>query len=510
VDHQIPNPFPSLFVEAVIHSERNESTLQDLHERDKLARWFSVKTNAEGPELWLYDRFVRLCDPDRTGNHDTENQYPTFVSFIGNTSAGKSTIVRAMLLLGLLNSSGEASDSPGTKSLDLVREAKEGKRHMPVPRSGNTNHMTDPTTFGVHLYPDKDPATDLGECSPNSHSLQTTASSAAKFPLLFADCEGFGAGTATTTAMRLTEWQEEEECAMSGNPGIVKLPITAPCYSNGSKTGIDLFYARILYAISDVIVFVTTSDQTIKADLIRVLEWASTAVRKSYNQSSRKTLIIVRNMERASSESKYDPETLERLYLRNFGGQKLWTDSPILSSFVEEHNVLASPELIIQDNDGLYNALFQKIKCCFIPDRGLHGVFPKSAQDMYQHFNALRNHIKVAAEEEQRLRSREFSQYNVPAMSHILGQVFEHFRTSEDPLNFFLAARRDNPNPRNISQHIANFLRLALEPTELTVSGIEEMVVDAASLMFLVYVQRTHSDRKSVFQLSSSIKSLTI
>jgi hypothetical protein len=494
----MPNPFPSLFVEAVMHSESNVEILKRLHEKDKFARWFSVKMDEEPPELWLFDRFIRLCDPERTGNRETENHYPTFVSFIGNTSAGKSTIVRAMLLLGLLNSSGETSNNPGAKGLDLVRELKAGERYMPVPRSGNTEHKTDPTTFGVHLYPDDDPAIESITPSQRPNLPQATSSQAARFPLLFADCEGFGAGTATTNAISLTAQQDETESTEPGRAGIIKLPITAACYSKDSKNGVDLFYARILYAISDVVVFVTKSDQTIKVDLTRVLEWTSTAVRKSYNQPSRKTLIIVRNMERASSESGYTTETLERLYLRNFGDQKLWDEgnSPILQGFVEEHNRLVCPELVIQDNDQLYDALFQRITCCYIPDKGLQEVSPERAQDVFNHCQALRDQIKIAAKEEQRLRSGEFAQYNVPTLSHILGQVFEHFRTSEDPLNFYLAARRDNPTPRNMSEHIANFLRLALEHTDDNTLVIQEMIVDAASLMFLIYARRTFSDRE--------------
>jgi hypothetical protein len=82
----------------------------------------------------------------------------------------------------------------------------------------------------------------------------------------------------------------------------------------------------------------------------------------------------------------------------------------------------------------------------------------------------------------------------VPTLSHILGQVFEHFRTSEDPLNFYLAARRDNPTLRNMSEHIANFLRLALEYTDDNILVIQEMIIDAALLMFLIYARRTFSD----------------
>lgn len=245
-----------------------------------------------------------------------------------------------------------------------------------------TQHKTDPTTFGVHLYPDEAPATEMQGRSPNLSRLRHTTTQAARFPLLFADCEGFGAGTTTTNAVKLTQQHGKSD---DSEVGVVKLQITAACYRNDSKNGIDLFYARVLYAISDVVVFITRSDQTIKVDLIRVLDWASTAVRKSYNQPSRKTLIIVRNMERAGSGA-YSAETLERLYLRNFGGQKLWADSPILKSFVEAHNRLVNPEKAIEDNEHLYNALFQKIKCCYIPDKGLVDVASERAQEVYKPF----------------------------------------------------------------------------------------------------------------------------
>ncbi|MAD87352.1 MAG: hypothetical protein CL912_30710 [Deltaproteobacteria bacterium] len=504
--HRIIDPFPPLFVEAATHSEKDKAILRRLHEEDRFARWFSVKLGGEDPELWLYDRFVRLCDPKRSGNRATEHHYPSFVSFVGDTSVGKSTIVRAMLLLGLLESPGNlnglTSHAHSTQDLDLIAWAQNKGCSMPVPRSGNFDHKTDPTTFGVHLYRDDSTIEERNDSATEAGQQPLKAPQPKNFPLLFADCEGFGAGTATTLALRLAELNEEDDAS------IEKLPITASCYSTGSKNGIDLFYARVLYAISDVIVFVTKGDQTMKPDLIRVLEWASAAVKKSYNQPSCKTLIIVRNMETATES--YTDESLRQKYLHSFGAEKLWADSIILRAFVEHHNRFVHPLSAIWDNDQLYKALFQDIKCCYIPHKGLDSnSSPERSTDMFEHLKGLRKQIEYSANDERRIRARGFSYYNVPALNHILLQVFEHFRTSEDPLNFFLAARRDNPTPHNIPEHIANFLRLALEGPEQQSTGIEDMTVSAISLMCLIYADRWRSvlsDRQS--SLSSRFKTM--
>ena len=57
-----------------------------------------------------------------------------------------------------------------------------------------------------------------------------------------------------------------------------------------------MFHARVMYAISDVIVYVTKDDNLMNS-MQKILEWAASAVDKSYNQPARKTLIIVKNKE---------------------------------------------------------------------------------------------------------------------------------------------------------------------------------------------------------------------
>ncbi|PVH79158.1 hypothetical protein DL98DRAFT_632761 [Cadophora sp. DSE1049] len=490
--HQIVDPFPSMFVDVVTHSEISKERLKRLHEEDESARWFSVKLGEEEPELWQYDRFIRLCDPQRTGSRDIQNHFPSFVSFIGDTSAGKSTIVRAMLLLGMLKHPQceccFATDAITTKS-NLVNCSRHIGSSMPVTRSGNIEDKRDSTTFGVHLYLD-DASTAEKLPSPKLDSpLPIPIGPATEYyPLLFVDCEGFNADDATTNAQKMVQPKD--------HIGVKKDPITAQCYSNKRKSGIDLFYARVLYAISDVIVYVTTHDQTFRPDLIRVLEWASAAVKKSYNQPSRKTLIIVRNKE--DSEVPYTNAMLEKTYLHSLDG-KLWDGpraSPVLKAFVKDHNRTVQQRHHIESNRDLYDALFQDIRCCSIPHKD---VVIKTGQlserlprpvEVYNSLKELRNVLELAADKGRRERSGTFAHYNVAMFNHILIRTFDHFRSSEDPLDFYRAARRDNPTPHNIPDHVANFLRIALESRTTAPPGVEDMIISAIASMCFVYAQR--------------------
>jgi len=510
-EHGLIDPFPAFFVDAVMHSETDKAKIRDLHTKDKEARWFYVRerddtdvadeTQAQAEfNLMVHDRFIRLCDHQRTGGRLVENDYPAFVSFIGNTSVGKSTIVRAMLLLGALKAQGEAI-TPTAETIELINKTKDGKGScMPVPRSGNFEYKTDPTTMGVQLYHDEGPCRDAdGE---GADRRQAETSKVDKYPLMMADCEGFQAGTATPLAARYGDAEEDE------GVGIIRYPVTAECYSGNGKDGIDLFYARVLYAISDVIVYVTKSDQTIEKDLTRVLEWASAAVDKSYNQPSRKTLIIVRNKETRQFEtggSAYSNDDLEKLYLRR--NKKLWEKSKVLRSFVTRHNHLVLEDRI-HNNEDLYRVLFHNIKCCYIPSRGEMDASLERPRAVFKHLQELRDQIDAAVKEERRLKARGFALYDVPTTNHILTQVFEHFRASEGPLDFFRAARRDNPSPRNTEQHMANFLRIVFEHSDN--EAAVRMIIDAVALMMVTYVWRESLTRKPTSPLPCSQHTSTL
>lgn len=468
-----------LFVKNVISSEAEPDRLRQLHERDALARWFNIRNRHSQPELQVYDRFGPLCERNADSNPSSVGTFPSFVSLIGKSGVGKSTLARAMLLLGNLNHrEGSSSDhgidnSANQSQVEALKAAISLQRDVPVTRSGHTDHAADPTTFGVHLYKDGK-RTNISPSEPDDC-------------ILFADCEGFFAGAAQTNAERLTARPVESSArgdAATSNL-LYKAPITAPSYGQQGQQGAELFYARFLYAVSDVIVFVTNEDQNIAHLLVSVLEWAAAAVLHSVNRPPRKTLIIVRNGALGHSQELSDNRALARLYLDR--QTILWKRSPRLQQFVREYNRKQDQfSRHIYENRDLYNALFDNIVCCCIPH--VQDVENQRDEKIFNQYLQLRTQIEVASRQAREMRSTGWMKYNVSSFSQILFAAFEHFRTSDAAFNFNKATRIGKPSPQSFVNHIANFLRLALSSSASDKAGV--MIPDVIALSFVTWSMR--------------------
>ncbi|KAK4178774.1 putative patatin-like phospholipase [Triangularia setosa] len=472
--HQPVNPTAEQFIKAITCSGMSDAAIKELHAHDKLARWFSVKKGRdadEKPDLWLYDRFRRLCDPYATGNRATGNHYPSIVSFIGNTSAGKSTVVRAMLLLGLAEQlTSSISDTPAREKVlfDLIQAvlSHPEEHDLPVSQGG-----LDPTTFGVHLY-------------RNNIATGPEPSAYPQYPLLFADCEGFTAGFAPTNAERdAPDTDDPDEQVETMN-------ITADDYGT-DKAGIDLFYARFLYAVSDVVVFVTPNPKSKGDDIPRILEWAAGAMLKTFNQPSGKTLIVVCN-KYTPEESDRTPQRLkEKFLLAQEPG--LWKKPGIIATFVERFNATTTLRRMIRDNNDLYDELFRSIHFCYVPDKDhvdVHG----QPEKLLEHFQQLQHVLDRSVAEERDIRAQSLIRYNVAELSHFLSRTFQHFTVSSAPLDFYKATCRDNHTPTNLREHIANFLRLAFDRKNMVHNGqVESMVESVIALSLLILARRQDS-----------------
>ena len=201
-----------------------------------------------------------------------------------------------MMMMGQVNACIRASQDENGN--EIYQKLVEAKKHGPVTRSANTDDLTDPTSSGVHLYKD------ISLLQPDPASLQaqhdndgSAAMCGASSPVLFADCEGFRGSITQTNSERAfvngapslysaqhlnaepeshrkhhsatTSSSSRERPRSPRRPSfpkseyaIYEKPIVAPgIRDKPGKKGGEIFYARFLYAVSDVLVFVTKSEQ---------------------------------------------------------------------------------------------------------------------------------------------------------------------------------------------------------------------------------------------------------
>ena len=458
--HEKVDAFSDYLAKLILHSEADNEVQAKLHERDRKAEWFTVNSGSlEDPEptVQITDRFRKLCDPKYVSNRSTSEQCPSIVSFIGTTGAGKSTLVNAVSVMGqieLQSSHGNARTSSITIDSMLrpsnLPKVEQTRSDGPVTRSGNPLHAAEPTSSGVHLYLDPG-VTKVSYLAGREKEL---------VPILYADCEGFR-GTNETNATRHST--RPLSSSLGGPPSRMssnatrniadELEITLPEIKDAGKAGEELYYARFLYAFSDVIVFVTNNDQQLHKDLQDLLEWAASAVHKAINHLPRKTLIVVQNMP-ARHNPDYYRESFHKKSL--FGSlTNIWDKSRVLSAFKKRHDkesIVREGE--IDSNERFLNIFFQSVEVCYVPNKG----FATSAKVMEQ-YRSLRSQIVQAVEAGQRARSKSWTRYDVSSLSHLFGRAFHHFAKLPGPFDFYTAARKDNPMSVTMDDHIANLLR---------------------------------------------------
>lgn len=202
----------------------------ELHREDENTAWFGIERPNDSSPLLIQD-YGRLNDflneweakkdPSASGQRT-----PSLVSFVGQTGAGKSSLIKLLIDLA-------SNDDKQTYSTPVI-----GSR---------TDHL--PTSEDVHLYLDP-----------------RTAST--KHPILLADCEGLDGGDREPVGSRLkAQFRKEDEQIARNNDGFFKRQRVAyECelrwsITTGSKTrsrgfAVTHVYPRLLYAFSDVIVFV--------------------------------------------------------------------------------------------------------------------------------------------------------------------------------------------------------------------------------------------------------------
>lgn len=466
-DHQKQSALADGCIQVIVPQKIDDNAQTLHHQFDQQAEWFrvtmaSLTAQGEEPILQVSDRFKRLCNPSA---QFSLGQYPSLVSFIGDTGVGKSTLVRAMNTIGIV----EQMQSSGVMNWSHVFGCQ---LHGPVTRSTSARRTTRPTSVGVHLYRDQTLA-----------HVRDDHGRREDIPILYADCEGFSAGSMRTDAELSTGGHSSrmsrnrsgssasqnshsrqsadaggpsESTAAPGMDGPLQLDlvIKTPGFKEMGKTSADVFYARFLYAFSDVVVFVINEEQRMKREMQRLLEWAVSAVKTSVRRNSPRTLLVVRNGPRNHHDSFYDDLDLKNEMLQDFG--EIWDDSLILSNYKNDHDLKCSRnEDKIHDNEQYFSLFFRDTKICYIPaiQSG------QSPDRLYQQYSHLRKLIVEGVQSAQKARSKSYFRHDVQSAIDLTNRAFRHFAEYNTPFDFHVAARKDNPTPVSIPGHIANLLR---------------------------------------------------
>jgi energy-coupling factor transporter ATP-binding protein EcfA2 len=169
VPHEKTNPDLAKRITSVIEPSVNDAEQNQLHIADDDTTWFGVLPDQAG-ELMFHDfgRYEEFLAQSMFTPKSA--QFPSLISFVGPTGAGKSTIVKALVKL-------------------FVSGSEPSKQQAPV--VGMTQHQAVPTSGEVHLY--WDPS-----------SLLTNR------PLMYADCEGLGGGSREPMAARATATKDKK------------------------------------------------------------------------------------------------------------------------------------------------------------------------------------------------------------------------------------------------------------------------------------------------------------
>ncbi|KAF2441827.1 hypothetical protein P171DRAFT_418623 [Karstenula rhodostoma CBS 690.94] len=428
--HEKANPTIVKRLKDILTPSQDHYEQHALHMEDEDTTWFGLDRDSQNrPVFQDYGRYSAIMVESNNG--DYRSRYPQLVSFIGQTGAGKSTLIKMLI------------DQQERKS--VTRDWG-----FPSPVAGSlANGGSVPTSGDVHLYSD-----------PKTH--------ASGYPMLYADCEGLEGGENTPMAAQYRSsvpvpHKEKKRDEHIPREHRKRNKITKPLHctqrdikwANSPETlkrqyAVTELYPRLLYTFSDVIVFVLRNPKVFESTVISLLiNWASTSLEKSLNQPTLPHAIIVLNAtDTKVNQGEWDPEYATSLLMSSVSGA-IERDPDFRA--LKEH--WSEQGKHIQTMKDLLECYYSSITVVRIPGEGRYMMIDDQIEKLHDEISRRCSESLNA-----KRRSRMLS--NSETLNTYLQCAFDHFAQDlHQPFDFMDVSFKINPIPSDFG---GNILKLAV------------------------------------------------
>jgi predicted acylesterase/phospholipase RssA len=428
IPHEKTDPAIAKQIEETLEADRDDEQQALLHIADEDTSWFGAgKDDQDTPIFQDYGRFANLMAERVARNRTRKPRYPGLVSFVGETGAGKSTLIRFLVDLQSTN----------------------WKPQVPV--VGSVKQVDTPTSGDVHLY-----------CDPKSF--------AGEQPVLYADCEGLDGGEREPMGAKSRHWNRR---GGSSNDGKKK---TTPSFTKhirrqhntsereilwattdekcSREFNVRNLYPRLLYTFSDVIVFVTKNGRVIEKVIEQLIKWAAAALETSSNQPVLPHAIIVLNATANSTEPDlWDVNNSTSSLLESVTRAVHQNDK--LRKYAE---FWRSRQKSIDTIESLLLSYYSSVRVVRVPEPGRPNLIHDQCKRLYEEITGACRRSRASKHQTRML-------LNADQLQPYLQYAIDHFcRDLDTPFDFVQASFANNPIPPDFG---GNILKLAINIMEV-------------------------------------------
>ncbi|OCK84171.1 hypothetical protein K432DRAFT_289452 [Lepidopterella palustris CBS 459.81] len=423
-------------VQAALSPPKDETVYQKLCLDDQSTAWFGVRRDIdEGPLMFQdHGRYAGLVASTNSERFDArmsshaasdpalgDVRTPSLVSLVGQTGAGKSTLVKLLIDLKLREPASYPTPVVGMSGKDV------------------------PTSDDVHLYVDP-------------YSALSGA------PLFYADCEGLDGGQREPFAAQLRRkiWrtskplqdQDAEDSSFKSRYGSERELLWADSSNRRSREfAVSNLYPRLLYTFSDVIIFVLRNPRVIESVFEQLIDWAAVALETSSNQPVLPHAVIALN----ACEYDVDPELWDVEVATKTLLESLSRTVHLNTSFQKYARFWRDRNKDIETVEQLMLCYYSSLQIVRIPSEGRPNLIQQQTERLYE---GIQRSCRLARERKRELRML----LDAEELQSYLQYAFDHFaQTIDVAFDFVQASFFNSPIPLDFG---GNILKLAINMVE--------------------------------------------